>query len=61
MMKQVHVNVAARDLVKRIEGREGWHSDIDGHRLTDTHEWAAFYTAVSRLDSDNQLHKTERL
>ena len=55
-LKQVKVNVAARDLVKLVEDGqveyEGWISGIDAHRLKDTEQWCVFYSAVQRLDED---------
>lgn len=51
-MKQVRVNVAARDLVKLVEGTTDEYRR-NGARLKDSEEWAKFFVAVRRLDSEN--------
>ena len=51
-MKQVRVNVAARDLVKLVEGTTDEYRR-NGARLKDSEEWAKFFLAVRRLDSEN--------
>lgn len=57
-MKQVRVNVAARDLVKLVEGTTD-EFRRNGARLKDKEEWCAFFTAVRALDSENQAETTK--
>ena len=54
-LKQVKVNVTARDLVRWVESNRHSHEEIRDHngRLKDTGRWAAFYSAVRGLDSEN--------
>jgi hypothetical protein len=50
-MRQVRLNVAARDLVKAIESTTD-EFRRNGCRLRDNKLWCAFYVAVKDLDSE---------